>query len=300
MGHVIAFVPASGGTGSTTLAAAVGVRAAAAGRSAVVVDLDRLAGRLDVVLGIEQEDGWRWPDLADVAGVVDGWRLLRQLPSARGAAVLSFGAAPTPGDQPAGSGPGRGGGPVRGGDPGTGSGPGRTSDPGTAETSYRLEELDDWLERAFDVVAGLRAAADVVVLDCPRDERVLAALADEVDVVVLTVGTEVAQVAAAAAAVPLVRVVLDRVRLRPGALSSGPGVPPIEPWVVLRGQRVDELLHDLLMDHLDVPVLGAVGDDRHVLADLGAGRPPGAGGRGPVVDMADRLLLRLVSQLDVA
>ena len=54
------------------------------------------------------------------------------------------------------------------------------------------------------------------------------------------------------------------------------------------------------MDHLDVPVLGAVGDDRHVLADLAAGRPPGASGRGPVVDMADRLLLRLVSQLDAA
>ena len=81
------------------------------------------------------------------------------------------------------------------------------------EAAYRLEELDDWLERAFDVVAGLRDAADVVVLDCPRDDRVLAALADEVDVAVLTVGTEVAQVAAAAVAVPMVRVVLDRVRL---------------------------------------------------------------------------------------
>ena len=92
MGNVIAFVPASGGTGATTLAATVAVRAAAAGRSTVVVDLDRLSGRLDVVLGVEQQGGWRWADLADVAGVVDGRQLLRQLPSVRGAAVLCFGA----------------------------------------------------------------------------------------------------------------------------------------------------------------------------------------------------------------
>ena len=77
-------------------------------------------------------------------------------------------------------------------------------------------------------------------------------------------------------------------------------MPPFEPWVVLRGRRVDERLNDLLMDHLDVPVVGAIGDDRHVLADLAAGRPPGASGRGPVVDIADRLLVRLVRQLDVA
>ena len=258
MGNVIAFAPASGGTGATTLAATVAVRAAAAGRTAVVVDLDRLAGRLDVVLGVEQQGGWRWADLAEVAGVVDGRQLMRQLPSVRGAAVLCFGAAD------------------------------------------RLEEADDWLEQACDVVAGLREAADVVVLDCPRDERVLSALADQMDVVVLTVGTGVAQVAAAAVAVPLARQVLDGVRLRPGALSSGPGVPPIEPWVVLRGQRVDEQLQDLLMDHLDVPVVGAIGDDRQVVSDLAAGRPPGTGGRGPVVELADRLLLRLVLHLDAA
>ena len=280
MGNVIAFVPASGGTGATTLAATVAVRAAAAGRAAAVIDLDRLAGRLDVVLGVEQQGGWRWPDLAEVAGVVDGRQLLRQLPSARGAAALCFGAAGAEGAAGAV-------GAVAGG-------------AAANQSDSRLDEVDDWLEQACDVVAGLREAVDVVVLDCPRDERVLSALADEVDVLVLTVGTGVAQVAAAAVAVPLARQVLDGVRLRPGALSSGPSVPPLEPWVVLRGQRVDEQLQDLLMDHLDVPVVGAIGDDRQVHSDLAAGRPPGAGGRGPVVDLADRLLLRLVTQLDAA
>ncbi len=69
---------------------------------------------------------------------------------------------------------------------------------------------------------------------------------------------------------------------------------------MLRGHRVEEDLHDLVMDHLDVPVIGAVGDDRRLVADLTAGRAPGAAARGPVVEMADRLLLRLVSLLDAA
>ena len=289
MGNVIAFVPATGGTGSTTLAAAVTVRGAAAGRTCVAVDLDRLSGRLDVVLGIEQEEGWRWPELADVSGVVDGRRLVRELPAARGAAALTFGAADAAVD-----GTRSGGRPVIGGMPGLG---GVTA---WGSAAYRLKDVGEWLERACDVVAGLREAADVVVLDCPRDDRVLEALADEVDVLVLTVGTAVAQVASAAAAVPLVRLALDGVRLRPSSVSSGPVVPPLEPWVVLRGGRVDDQLLDLLMDHLDVPVVGAVADDRHLLADLAAGRPPGARGRGSVVEMADRLLLRLMTQLDAA
>jgi MinD-like ATPase involved in chromosome partitioning or flagellar assembly len=58
MGNVIAFVPTSGGVGSSTLAAAVAVRAAAAGRTVVAVDLDPLAGCLDVVFGLELEPGW--------------------------------------------------------------------------------------------------------------------------------------------------------------------------------------------------------------------------------------------------
>ncbi|MCU1538245.1 MAG: hypothetical protein JWP82_2596 [Humibacillus sp.] len=288
MGHVIAFVPTSGGVGSTTLAAAVTVRAAAAGRGAVAVDLDRFSGRLDVVLGLEQEPGWRWPDLAGVAGVVDGRRLLDELPVLGTAAVLTWPTSCANGADVADAADG---------------------------TALRLDDVDDWLERTYDVVAGLVEVADVVVLDCARDERVLAALADLVDVVVLVAGAGVSQVAAAGAAVPVVRAVLDGVRLGSGSAGSGvagssvvgvgagtgaglgatPAFPPIEPWLVLRGPRVDDELQDLLMDHLDVPVLGVVGDDRRLVADLAEGRAPGAGGRGPVVEMADRLLLRLVS-----
>ena len=47
-------------------------------------------GGLDVTLGLEQERGLRWPDLAGVRGQVDGGELLRRLPAADGLAVLSF------------------------------------------------------------------------------------------------------------------------------------------------------------------------------------------------------------------
>jgi hypothetical protein len=91
MGNVIAVIAASGGVGASSLAAALAVRAAAAGRSCVAVDLDRLAGRLDVVLGAEQVAGWRWPDLAEVHGVVDGLGLADHLPTSFGVPVLAGG-----------------------------------------------------------------------------------------------------------------------------------------------------------------------------------------------------------------
>lgn len=70
--------------------AAIAVRAAQAGLSPVAVDGDRLGGGLDVTVGIEQERGVRWPDLAAARGRIDGPELLRRLPSVDGVCVLSF------------------------------------------------------------------------------------------------------------------------------------------------------------------------------------------------------------------
>jgi hypothetical protein len=72
------------------LTAALGVRAALAGLGAACLDGDRLGGGLDVTLGIEQERGVRWPDLAAARGRIDGPELLRRLPSVDGVCVLSF------------------------------------------------------------------------------------------------------------------------------------------------------------------------------------------------------------------
>jgi secretion/DNA translocation related CpaE-like protein len=88
--NIIGVVGGSGGVGASVLTAALAVRAARAGLLPVCVDGDRLGGGLDVTLGIEQEHGVRWPDLAAARGRIDGAELLRRLPSVDGVSVLSF------------------------------------------------------------------------------------------------------------------------------------------------------------------------------------------------------------------
>jgi hypothetical protein len=275
MGHVIAVMPASGGVGATTLAAVVAVRAAEAGRSVVAVDLDRFGGRLDVVLGVEQEPGWRWDHLLDVAGVVDGVGLARELPLAGTVPVL-----------------------------GASVGSGRALG-------------EEWVRILPDVVAGMAAAHPVTVLDVARDERVVSALAGLVDAWVVVVGTGVPQLAAAATSVPLLRQVVDDARAASGLGSGvgsglggdGPGLgsgdgpvargrprPRCEPWIVLRGKRIEDDVADAVTDHLDAPIVATVGDDLRLVSDATSGVAPGSRGRGPVVDAADELLLRLVSR----
>jgi MinD-like ATPase involved in chromosome partitioning or flagellar assembly len=282
MGNVIAFVPTSGGVGSSTLAAAVAVRAAAAGRTVVAVDLDPLAGCLDVVFGLEQEPGWRWPELADVAGVVDGLGLADELPVSCGVPVLS-GRRDARWEPRSASGSGiwsdgRAG---NGSDSGSDSGPDSTS--------------DGWLDTLPDVVAGLADAHDLTVLDLPRDPAVLDAVALLVDALVVVVGTQVPQLAAASAVVSGTRGLLRRLRDEGRAWEAEP-LLPIEPWVVLRGRRVEADLEDLVMDDLDVPLVATIGDDRRLIAEVAEGLPPGARGRGEVVRAADELLLRLTDQ----
>src|SRR6185436_12518775 len=88
--HIIGVVGGSGGVGASVLTAAIAVRAAQAGLRVACMDGDRLGGGLDVTLGIEQEHGVRWPDLAGARGRIDGPELLRRLPCVDGVHVLSF------------------------------------------------------------------------------------------------------------------------------------------------------------------------------------------------------------------
>jgi secretion/DNA translocation related CpaE-like protein len=88
--HIIGVVGGSGGVGASVLTAAIAVRAAKTGLHPACLDGDRLGGGLDVTLGIEQEPGVRWPDLAGARGRIDGPELLRRLPSVDGVSVLSF------------------------------------------------------------------------------------------------------------------------------------------------------------------------------------------------------------------
>lgn len=86
----IGVVGGSGGVGASVLTAAIALRAAQGGLRPVCLDGDRLGGGLDVTLGVEQERGVRWPDLAGARGRIDGPELLRRLPSVDGVSVLSF------------------------------------------------------------------------------------------------------------------------------------------------------------------------------------------------------------------
>ncbi len=106
-GPVAAVIGGRGGAGASVLAAAVAVAAVRAGRPTLLVDCDPLGGGLDMVLGAEDLDGMRWPQIGVNGGRVPAAALHAALPAppvgGRGAgelAVLSCdrgAGGPTPG-----------------------------------------------------------------------------------------------------------------------------------------------------------------------------------------------------------
>lgn len=62
---VVALVGGAGGVGTSTVA--VGL-AQVSGRPSLVIDADSDGGGLDLVVGLEVESGWRWPELARARG----------------------------------------------------------------------------------------------------------------------------------------------------------------------------------------------------------------------------------------
>ncbi|WP_446224000.1 septum site-determining protein Ssd [Nocardia sp. IBHARD005] len=99
-GIVVAVVGAGGGAGASTLAAATALRGAArrVRRDTVLIDGAPLDGGIDLVLGMENVPGLRWPDLIIEDGRVSAAALHNALPAASpGLAVLSCGRA-RPGD----------------------------------------------------------------------------------------------------------------------------------------------------------------------------------------------------------
>lgn len=86
---VVGVIGARGGTGASVLAAAVARLAASGGAQTALVDGDLTGGGVDVLLGIEDEVGLRWPDLHAARGEVGGDELAALLPTWRGVRVLS-------------------------------------------------------------------------------------------------------------------------------------------------------------------------------------------------------------------
>uniref|UniRef100_UPI000A88ED24 septum site-determining protein Ssd n=1 Tax=Cellulomonas timonensis TaxID=1689271 RepID=UPI000A88ED24 len=81
-------VGARGGVGASTLAAALAHRLARTAPTCLV-DLEEAGSGIDVLVGLEESGGLRWPDLADARGTVSGADLTALLPRWGGCAVLS-------------------------------------------------------------------------------------------------------------------------------------------------------------------------------------------------------------------
>lgn len=87
---IIGVQRASGGLGSSTLAAAVAAVAAEAGRVCLLVDLAPHGGGLDQLVGCGHEPGARWPASGRAVRRGDAGQLSAEsLPSSRGVRVLS-------------------------------------------------------------------------------------------------------------------------------------------------------------------------------------------------------------------
>jgi secretion/DNA translocation related CpaE-like protein len=86
--RMIALVGGTGGVGCSTLAAGLAIVAARAGRRTLLLDCDPLGGGIDLLVGAERIDGWRWPRLAFASGELGD--LTGQLPQIDGLDLLAM------------------------------------------------------------------------------------------------------------------------------------------------------------------------------------------------------------------
>lgn len=88
-GMTVGVVGGSGGAGATTFACALGQSAAASG-PALVIDADPLGPGIDRVLGLEEQQGVRWADLAHTSGRLGARALREALPRQGRLGVLTW------------------------------------------------------------------------------------------------------------------------------------------------------------------------------------------------------------------
>lgn len=89
-GTVVGVVGGRGGAGASVLAAALAVTAVRFGLRTMLVDADPYGGGLDLVLGGEEAEGLRWPELAGASGRLSGTALHGSLPRIGELCVLSW------------------------------------------------------------------------------------------------------------------------------------------------------------------------------------------------------------------
>ena len=89
--RLVFVVGASGGSGASTLSAAIALHAARQWGSVTAVDGQVSGSGLDVIFGVDHVSGVRWADLGAVEGAVDAPALAVRLPLCEGVRVLSQG-----------------------------------------------------------------------------------------------------------------------------------------------------------------------------------------------------------------
>lgn len=87
-GRLICVVGGAGGVGASTCAAGLAFVGARLGARTMLVDADPLGGGIDLLVGAERLQGWRWPRLATARGHLGD--LGGQLPQVEGVDVLSM------------------------------------------------------------------------------------------------------------------------------------------------------------------------------------------------------------------
>ena len=89
MGNVVVIDSVVAGVGTSTLAALLARELSERGLKGVLVDADLQGGGLDVLLGVENEDGSRFGEISAPLGNIDGKALLRELPIWDGVPLLA-------------------------------------------------------------------------------------------------------------------------------------------------------------------------------------------------------------------
>ena len=94
--RLLALVGGAGGVGSSTVAAGLSFVSVRLGYRTVLLDCDPLGGGIDLLVGAERVEGWRWPQLATATGEIgDLWG---QLPQVDDLDVLSMARSASSGD----------------------------------------------------------------------------------------------------------------------------------------------------------------------------------------------------------
>ncbi len=87
---LVAVIGGRGGAGATTLAVALAVAGARAGRDTMLLDADPLGGGIDLALGGEGAGGLRWDAFDSVSGRLASADVAKVLPSIEGLTVLTW------------------------------------------------------------------------------------------------------------------------------------------------------------------------------------------------------------------